>query len=298
MKILHKTLLSFVFCILLFQFSCIHKDKENFYKLSNSIYAKRITVGDKTTSLKNKVVVISFRVCNKYNIDIPLLNYKSSSAYIDTIYLEKISSDSPLINILNFSSPLDSSVFKIQLLELVKEKRFVPAIKLADSEKLLLHFKIIKVISKEQLKKTEMLQKSYSNYLKNNEKIELTNFIKNNQGLNFIEIDSLLFKAIVKQGNGKRVKSGSTLVLQYTGKFLNNEVFDHIGDNNSYFEYKIGTPDQLLAGLEKGVLTMEEEEKSVFVFNSFWGYGKKGNSNGIVEPYKSLTFDVFLKKIK
>ena len=43
---------------------------------------------------------------------------------------------------------------------------------------------------------------------------------------------------------------------------------------------------------------MEEEEKCVFVFNSFWGYGEKGNSNGIVEPFKSLTFDVFLKKIK
>ena len=148
MKILHKTLLSFVFCFLLTLNSCIHKDKENFYKLSNSIYAKRITVGDKTTTLKNKVVIVSFRVCNKFNIDVPLLNYKSSYAYIDTIYLEKISSDSPLKSILDFSSPLDSSVFKIQLCELVKEKRFVPAIKLADSENLLLYFKILKVISK------------------------------------------------------------------------------------------------------------------------------------------------------
>jgi FKBP-type peptidyl-prolyl cis-trans isomerase len=297
-SIVQKTLILLVYCFILLIASCVKKDKENFYKLTNSIYAKRITVGDKTTTLKNKVVIVSFRVCNKFNIDVPLLNYKSSYTYIDTIYLEKISSDSPLKSILDFSSPLDSSVFKIQLLELVKEKRFVPAIKLADSEKLLLYFKILKVISKEQLKKTEMLQKSYSNYLKSDEKIELTNFIKNNPSLNFIEIDSSLFKAIVKKGNGKRIKSGSTLVLQYTGKFLNNKVFDHIGDDNSHFEYKIGTPDQLLKGLEKGVLTMEEEEKCVFLFNSFWGYGEKGNSNGIVEPFKSLTFDVFLKKIK
>jgi FKBP-type peptidyl-prolyl cis-trans isomerase len=295
---LYKSLLSFVFCFVLILNSCVHKDKENFYKLSNSIYAKRITVGDKTTTFKNKVVIVSFRMCNKYNIDVPLLNYKSSFTYIDTFYLDKISNDSPLKVILDFSSPLDSSVFKIELQELVKEKRFVPAIKLADSEKLLLYFKIVKVISEEELKKTETLQKSYTSYLKSDEKSELTNFIKNNPGLNFIEIDSLLFKAIVKKGNGKRIKSGNTLVLQYTGKFLNNEVFDHIGDDNSHFEYKIGTPDQLLKGLEKGVLTMEEEEKCVFLFNSFWGYGEKGNSNGIVEPFKSLTFDVFLKKIK
>ena len=107
-----------------------------------------------------------------------------------------------------------------------------------------------------------------------------------------------MYKAIVKEGNGKRIKSGNTLVLEYTGKFLNNEVFDHNGKANTPFEFKIGTPDQLLKGLEKGLMTMEEDEKSILLFNSIWGYGPKGNSNGIVEPFKSLTFEVFLKKIK
>jgi len=293
-----KTLSSSVFCFLLILPSCVQKDKENFYKLNNSIYAKRITVGEKTTTYNNKAIIVSFSIYNKYNIAIPLLNYKSSLVYTDTLYLDSILKNSPLKTILDFNSPMDSSVFKIDLPELIKEKRFTPAIKLAYIENLLVYFKIQKVISKEELKKTETLQKSYANYLKSDEKIELTNFIKNHPELNFTEIDSLLYKAILKKGNGKRIKSGNTLVLKYTGKFLNNEVFDHIGEDSSPFEFKIGTPDQLLKGLEKGLLTMEEDEKSILLFNSFWGYGQKGNSNGVVEPFKSLTFEVFLKKIK
>jgi FKBP-type peptidyl-prolyl cis-trans isomerase len=287
-----------VFCFVLTLASCIKKDNENFYELSNSIYAKRITIGEKTSSIKHKIAIVSFSICNKYNIPVPLINYKTSLVYTDTLYVDSISKNSPLKSILDFNSPLDSSVFKINVSELKNEKRFIPAIKFADSENVLVYFKIQKVLTKEELRKTKSLQKSYSNYLKIDEKIELTNFIKNPPELNFVEIDSLLYKAIIKKGNGKRIKSGSTLVLQYTGKFLNNKVFDHAGDENIPFEFKIGTPDQLLKGVEKGVMTMEENEESMLLFNSFWGYGQKGNSNGIVEPYKSLTFEIFLKKIK
>jgi FKBP-type peptidyl-prolyl cis-trans isomerase len=297
-SVVQKTLGLLVFCFLLLIASCVQKDKENFYKISNSIYAKRITIGEKTSTVKNKVAIVSFVVCNKYNIAIPLLNYKSSLVYIDTLYLDSIQKNSPLKIILDFNSLLDSTVFKIRLTELKKEKRFVPAIKLAESEDLFIYFKTQQLVSQEELKKNKKLQKSYSDHLKIDEKSELTNFIKNNPDMKFVEIDSLLYKAILKKGNGKRIKSGNTLVIQYTGNFLNNKVFDNYGDDTIPFEFKIGTPDQLLKGVEKGLLTMEENEKSVLLFNSFWGYGEKGNSNGVVEPYKSLTFEVFLKKIK
>jgi FKBP-type peptidyl-prolyl cis-trans isomerase len=297
-SVVQKTLGLLVFCILLLVASCIQKDKDNYYKISNSIYAKRITIGEKSSTVKNKVAIVSFVVYNKYNIAIPLLNYKSSLVYTDTLYLDSIPKNSPLKAILDFNSLLDSTVFKINLTELKKEKRFVPAIKLAESEDLFVYFKIQQLVSQEELKKTKTLQKSYSDHLKIDEKSELTNFIKNNPDLKFVEIDSLLYKAIIKKGNGKPIKSGSTLVIQYTGKFLNNKVFDNYGDDTIPFEFKIGTPDQLLKGVEKGLLTMEENEKSILLFNSFWGYGEKGNSNGVVEPYKSLTFEVFLKKIK
>lgn len=101
----------------------------------------------------------------------------------------------------------------------------------------------------------------------------------------------------MKAGNGRKVKTGDTLVIDYEGRFLDGKFFDSTIKRNEPFYYVYGTEWQLVKGLEEIVGLMEEGEKAIAILPSKLAFGNTGSTTGIVPPFTSLIFEIQIKKI-
>jgi len=99
-------------------------------------------------------------------------------------------------------------------------------------------------------------------------------------------------------GNGKKVKIGDTLVIDYEGRFLNGKFFDSTVKRYEPFQFVYGQEWQVIKGLEEGVGMMEEGEKALLIVPSDLAFGQEGSSTGVIPPYTSLIYELELKKIK
>jgi FKBP-type peptidyl-prolyl cis-trans isomerase FkpA len=99
-------------------------------------------------------------------------------------------------------------------------------------------------------------------------------------------------------GNGRKVKLGDTLSIDYEGRFLNGKFFDSTVKRFEPFQFVYGQEWQVIKGLEEGVGMMEEGEKALLIVPSDIGFGQEGSSTGLIPPYTSLIYEVELKKIK
>ena len=94
-----------------------------------------------------------------------------------------------------------------------------------------------------------------------------------------------------KIGEGSIVWSGKTIFVKYTGRFLNGKVFDDAFQNGKALEYKVGTQNQLIKGLEILVRNMRKGEKITAILPSALAFGAMGSSTGIIPPYTSVIYD-------
>ncbi len=99
-------------------------------------------------------------------------------------------------------------------------------------------------------------------------------------------------------GNGRKVKMGDSLVIEYEGRFLDGKFFDSTVKRFEPFQFVFGQEWQVIKGLEEGVGLMEEGEKALLIVPSELAFGQEGSSTGIIPPYTSLIYEVELKKIK
>jgi FKBP-type peptidyl-prolyl cis-trans isomerase FkpA len=99
-------------------------------------------------------------------------------------------------------------------------------------------------------------------------------------------------------GNGKKVKLGDSLVIEFEGRFLNGKFFDSTIKRFEPFQFVYGQEWQVIRGLEEGIGMMEEGEKALLIVPSELAFGQEGSSTGIIPPYTSLIYEVELKKIK
>jgi len=107
-----------------------------------------------------------------------------------------------------------------------------------------------------------------------------------------------LYYIKLSPGNGRRVKPGDTLSIDYEGRFLNGKFFDSTIKRFEPFQFVYGQEWQVIKGLEEGVGMMEEGEKALLIVPSELAFGQEGSSTGIIPPYTSLIYEVELKKIK
>lgn len=146
-----------------------------------------------------------------------------------------------------------------------------------------------------QLEKKEFLSwiKDFEEY----EQVALSHYLEKN----VIGIDpsnSGLFKTIIKEGSGEKVKRSDTIVMHFEGKFLDGKIFDSTRKRNSPFEFVYGQEWQVIKGLEEAVGTMKSGEFSIFIMPSDIGFGKQGSSTGYIPPFTSLIFEVELISVK
>ncbi len=93
----------------------------------------------------------------------------------------------------------------------------------------------------------------------------------------------------IKSGTGKPVRNGKFVTVQYTGKFLNGEVFDYSGTGGKPVTFVSGAR-QVIQGWEFSILGMREGDRSEILIPSKYAYGSDGLRNASTGSYKIPPF--------
>ncbi len=107
-----------------------------------------------------------------------------------------------------------------------------------------------------------------------------------------------LYYIKLKDGKGKVVEKGDTVVIHYEGRFLNGKFFDSTKKRNEPLEFVYGHKWQVIEGLEEATGMMKEGEKVLVILPSQIGFGDKGSSTGIIPPFTSLIFELELIQLR
>jgi FKBP-type peptidyl-prolyl cis-trans isomerase len=286
-----KRNLNFLFFLLLFLGSCNFFSKYDGYKRKwTGIYYKLIEIGDDTqkptigdyitVDLKYKTLNDSVFFSGKRRLRLISPEYKGS---IDECFamLSKGDKAEFIINAGNFfHKTLQSNL-----------PSFLKADGPMKVEIAMLDFQTEQDYENQKkafLKWTE----DFGNY----EKEILSQFIEK-QKLPIKPTESGLYFMQIKPGNGRRVKTGDTIIVDYEGRFLDGKFFDSTIKRHESFQFVYGTEWQVIKGLEEAIGMMEEHEKALVIVPSDLAFGPTGSSTGIIPPYTSLIFEVELKKI-
>jgi FKBP-type peptidyl-prolyl cis-trans isomerase FkpA len=159
-----------------------------------------------------------------------------------------------------------------------------------DQSKVIFHVKLHNIQTLEELEQEELMkqvaaqEKEYQAILSYVESNDIT-VQPNNVGLYIIP---------TKNGNGAKPKTGQTVIVHYTGKFLNGEKFDSSYDRNRPTEFQIGLG-QVISGWDLGISQMRVGGEATLIIPSDLGYGK---GRGEIPPYTPLVFEVKLINVK
>jgi len=104
----------------------------------------------------------------------------------------------------------------------------------------------------------------------------------------------LMYK-ITTPGNGTKPAKGKTVVVEYTGSFLDGRVFDS-SKGRGDFEFAVGMG-RVIKGWDEAVLDMSIGEERIIVLPPELAYGTAG-AGGVIPPNAWLMFTVKLKGVK
>jgi FKBP-type peptidyl-prolyl cis-trans isomerase FkpA len=104
-----------------------------------------------------------------------------------------------------------------------------------------------------------------------------------------------LYVIVTEKKKGKLPQKGNKITVQYTGKFLNGEIFDALLPKHP-MTYIFGEG-KMLDGWEEAFAQLHEGEKATLIIPSELAYGEKGKRNAasgvyIVPPYTALIYEV------
>ncbi|HAW19421.1 MAG TPA: peptidylprolyl isomerase [Flavobacteriales bacterium] len=126
-------------------------------------------------------------------------------------------------------------------------------------------------------------------------KVEKTVF--DTTGLQKQTTNSGLTYYIIDPGNDKKVEVGSSVLVHYSGFFLDGgKKFDSSFDRGQPIEVKVGTG-QVIEGWDEALALMHEGTKAKFIIPSYLAYKEQGR-DGVIPPNANLVFDMQLMKVK
>ena len=157
--------------------------------------------------------------------------------------------------------------------------------------------KLIDTMTKEEYEKEKQEFLAWIKDFEEYEQVKLKHYLEN-EDASVDPSKNGLHKILEQKGNGIKVEKGDTIIVDYEGKFLSGKKFDSTIERNSPFQFVYGTEWQVIRGLEIALGTMEEGEKATFIMPSYFAFGSKGSSTGIIPPFTSVIFEVHLKELK
>ncbi len=160
------------------------------------------------------------------------------------------------------------------------------------SSHLIFDVEILRKVSQDEVQREIELQHKQ---LKRREQVMLRQYIEEN-GIEVKPTQSGLYYIEKKKGKGKKAINGDSLLVHYTGKLINGQVFDSSYDRNEIFLFTLGDS-KIIKAWNEGFSFMKEGGEATFIIPSELAYGSKGYST-IIPPFSSLIFDVKLVKIK
>lgn len=99
----------------------------------------------------------------------------------------------------------------------------------------------------------------------------------------------------ILEGTGSaQVKGGDTIIVHYTGYFLDGKKFDSSYDNNQPLTVVVGKG-QLIQGFEQGVIGMKLGGQRRIIIPPSLAYGEQGS--GAIPPNTPIAFDIELLEI-
>lgn len=87
---------------------------------------------------------------------------------------------------------------------------------------------------------------------------------------------------------GAALKSGQSVMVNYTGKFIAGKKLDNTFDSGN-FTFVLGAR-QVVDGFDKGIAKMRVGEKATLIFVSSLGYG--ANGQGSIPANSPLLFEI------
>jgi FKBP-type peptidyl-prolyl cis-trans isomerase len=138
---------------------------------------------------------------------------------------------------------------------------------------------------KAELEETNRKYEQIALQAKEEEPAAIAKYIRDNNIKTKPDATGLYYIETLK-GKGNKIKTGQTITITYTCKYLNGEIFDESGAEP--FSFVVGT-NRVIPGLEKGVLQMRNGGKATIITPSSLAYGPGG---GLTKPYATLIFDV------
>ena len=177
------------------------------------------------------------------------------------------------------------------------------------------NLRILKVMSKEKGEADSVFQKKISAYFKGlsdkakaAEPAKIKNYIADKK-LNVTTTASGLNYVVTQPANGPKPANGDTVVVNYTGTFLNGKVFDtSLQDvakkNNKFQPGRTYSPARIpvgvhavISGWDEGLLLFPKGTKATLVIPSSLAYGEQG-MQGFIGPFTPLVFDIEIMDIK
>jgi FKBP-type peptidyl-prolyl cis-trans isomerase FkpA len=160
-----------------------------------------------------------------------------------------------------------------------------------------IRIEVVEVQSKDEYLKEKQAFINWTDDFDKYEKVILKQFIEG-KNLQIKPTASGLYFIPLKDGKGKNVQLGDTVVVQYEGKFLNGKFFDSTIKRKEAFQFVYGQQWQVIKGLEEAIGMMKAGEKALCILPSGLAFGHEGSSTGIIPPFTSVIFEVELEAIK
>lgn len=104
-----------------------------------------------------------------------------------------------------------------------------------------------------------------------------------------------LYYIITNATNGVHAQAGSVASVRYTGKLMNESVFDKNTSSSAPFNFVVGAG-QVIGGWDEGIALMKKGEKARLFIPSALGYGSTGQ--GSIPPNAVLQFEVELVDVQ
>ena len=97
------------------------------------------------------------------------------------------------------------------------------------------------------------------------------------------------------KGFARRAALGDSVMVHYTGYFLDGKIFDSSIPRNEPFTFKVGT-EHIIQGWNEALQLMSIRDRILIILPYQLAYGEKGG--GLIPPFTPLIFEIELLNIK